>query len=261
MIRYVLFAILSFPIRSAFAQDTPGSDTLKTQVSEWDTLMAHPVIYGEGREVLSGTTHDLSLLDIRAYSLPAGRPFPQEDRPVSDQLLIVKEGSLTITINKMTKVLGPGGVGLFSAGEEPEIINRSNSPATCYIFRFRSRSPKDPQRAAQAGGPFLIDWQDIPMKRTDKGESRPIFSRPVAWLGKIDMHATTLNPGEVSHPQHTHRNEEIILLRSGHVQMHIANGYHKAAGGELVFLASGIPHALENKSSERCEYFALQWQP
>ncbi len=134
------------------------------------------------------------------------------------------------------------------------------APATYYVFRFQSRSPEDINRAHQAGGPFLMDWPDMPMKPTDKGESRQIFSRPVAWLGKIDMHATTLNPGEVSHPPHVHRSEEIILMRSGHVQMHIGNHYYPASGGDLIFLSSGIPHALENRSKERCEYFALQWQ-
>ena len=98
------------------------------------------------------------------------------------------------------------------------------------------------------------------MKKTDKGESRQIFSQPTPWLTKIDMHATTLNPGEVSHLPHIHRAEEIILMRSGHVQMYINGQHYPAAGGDLVFLASGNPHALENTGKERCEYFALQWQ-
>ena len=98
------------------------------------------------------------------------------------------------------------------------------------------------------------------MKKTDKGESRQIFSQPTSWLTKIDMHATTLNPGEVSHLPHIHRAEEIILMRSGHVQMYINGQHYPAAGGDLVFLASGNPHALENNGTERCEYFALQWQ-
>ncbi|HEY4335605.1 MAG TPA: cupin domain-containing protein, partial [Puia sp.] len=77
----------------------------------------------------------------------------------------------------------------------------------------------------------------------------------------INIHATTLDPGQISHPQHMHRAEEILLLRSGHVRMHIADGYQKASGNDIVFLASGVPHDLENGDSGRCEYFALQWEP
>jgi len=130
----------------------------------------------------------------------------------------------------------------------------TDTSTTYYIFQFQSKTAENRERAQKAGPPFLIDWKEMVMKKTGKGESRQIFDRPVAWLGKIDMHATTLNAGEVSHPPHIHRAEEIILMRSGNVQMYIDGKYHKASAGDLVYLSSGVPHALENKSNERCEY-------
>jgi (S)-ureidoglycine aminohydrolase len=242
------------------AAASPAPDTLTAQVSEWSTLK---VTYGHGgisRRVLKGSTHDLSMLDISAFTLGAGHlshATPQQAD--ADALVIVKEGSLTVMIEPISKVLGPGGVALFAAGELPDFRNAGVAPATYYIFRFRSRSAENRNRARQAGTPFLIDWKEMMMKTTNKGESRPIFDRAVAWLGKIDMHATTLNAGEVSHPPHIHRAEEIILMRSGNVEEYIDGKYYKASAGDLIFLPSGIPHALENKSKERCEYFALQW--
>jgi (S)-ureidoglycine aminohydrolase len=175
-------------------------------------------------------------------------------------LLIVKDGTLSLTTVNTTKQLGPGGVALFAAEESPGLSNPGTTPVTYYLFRFQSRSAGNLDRARQAGGPVMIDWPEMEMKPTNKGETRQIFDRPVCWLGKINLHATTLNPGEVSHPPHTHRAEEIILMRSGHVQEYIDGHYYPASGGDLIFLPSGSLHALENKSSERCEYFALQWQ-
>lgn len=261
MLRYVLLlCLLSIAASHAWSQRI-APDTLKAQVCEWTKERARPEKYGSSRQVLTGATHDLSLLDIRAITLRPGKSAVAiTPATPADQLIIVKEGSLTVTAGNTSKKLGPGGVALFAAGEDPICNNAGPAPVTYYLLRFQSRSPEDINRARQAGGPFLMDWPDMPMKPTDKGESRQIFSRPVAWLGKIDMHATTLNPGEVSHPPHTHRSEEIILMRSGHVQMHIGNNYYPASGGDLIFLSSGIPHALENRNKERCEYFALQWQ-
>ena len=257
-------------------------DTLTAGVSVWDSLKADKGPEGLSREVLKGSTNDLSVLDIRAYTLEAGQsvhgdrastseiaatetattvtagpPSPTEP----DILVIVKGGSLTVSSNKSSKLLQPGGVALFAAGEAPGFANTGTTPVTWYVFHFKSRSAENRERARQAGASFLIDWKEMVMKPTAKGESRQIFDRPVAWLGKIDLHATTLNAGEVSHAPHIHRAEEIILMRSGHVQMYIGGQYHKATAGDLVFLSSGVPHALENKSSERCEYFALQWMP
>jgi (S)-ureidoglycine aminohydrolase len=236
------------------------ADTLTAGVSEWDRARTHPTKYGESRDLLAGATRDLSLLDVRAHTLYAGQSFSPPASETADHLFIIRDGSITVTIGTMHKVLGPGGVGLFAAGDIPLLLNTGTSNATCYLFSFQSKDRIDHGRAKQAGGPILLDWTELTVKTTDKGESRPIFSRPVAWLEKIDMHATTLDPGEISHPQHVHRAEEIILLRSGHVRMHIADGYQKASGGDLVFLASGVPHNLENGPNGRCEYFALQWE-
>lgn len=235
-------------------------DTLTAGVAEWDKARVHPTKYGETRDLLTGATHDLSLLDIHVHILYGGKSFSPPAGESADRLLIVREGSITVTVGSQHKVLGPGGVGLFTAGDAPLLLNTGTANATCYLFSFRSRVRMDHDRAKQAGGPLLLDWPELTMKKTDKGESRPIFSRPSAWLEKIDMHATTLDPNQVSHPQHIHRAEEIILMRSGHVRMHIADGYQKASGGDLVFLASGVPHNLENGDSGKCEYFALQWE-
>lgn len=246
-----------------------SSDTLTARVIEWRKLKPGKQKEGVSRQVLRGATRDLSMLDIQAFTLNTGQAAHITGRHLNaDALVIVKEGSLSIAEpdtavvrdTLFPKVLGPGGVALFPAAEQPIFINTGSDAVTYYIFYFQSRWPKDSIRARRGGGPFLIDWGEMTMKKTDKGESRPIFSRPVAWLEKIDMHATTLNAGEVSHAPHVHRNEEIILLRSGNVQMYIDGRHYKASGGDLVFLSSGVPHALENTGKGRCEYFALQWQ-
>ena len=237
-----------------------GPDTLKAGVSPAETTKARATAYGQSWLMLKGATRDLSSLTVLLHTLSAGKSLSPAPGDGADHLLIVREGSITIDADTAHKVLGPGGIGLFAAGDLPPIHNTGKMKAVFYLFSFRSRSPADPQRAKQAGPPLLLDWPELVMKKTDKGESRQIFSRPTAWLSKIDMHATTLNPGEISHPQHVHRNEEIILLRSGQVRMHIANGYQPATDGDLVFLPSGVPHNLENGAGGRTEYFALQWE-
>ena len=74
------------------------------------------------------------------------------------------------------------------------------------------------------------------------------------------MHTTALNPGLESHAQHTHREEEIILIIRGNVTMHIGDKFIPAAPGDVVFLPSMVPHALKNTGTEQCEYFAFQWR-
>jgi (S)-ureidoglycine aminohydrolase len=238
----LLPVILLLALTPAMAQ----SDTLTAQVAPYP---------GQNGQVLKGSTHDLSLLDIRTLTLKSaillsGKPDTLDD------LLIVKEGEISLTITDSTTSLGPGSVALIPAGIS---YNLEAKLSTYYKFRFRSRhSAGDPVGTNKT--PFILDWTKMPVQHTPKGETRQIFSLPTPWLTKIDLHATTLNPGEVSHLPHTHRAEEIILLRTGHVQEYIDGKHYPATNGDLIFLPSGSSHAVENHSTQRCEYFALQWQ-
>ena len=240
------------PAMTAIAADPPTAaifaDTLTSGV--------HPYP-GDDGQVLKDATHDLSLLDIHSISITHDKGYGSSDS--ADDLLIIKEGHAIIDSYDSITGLGPGGIALVNAGAHYSVRTASTDPAVLYLFRFRSRH-HNPTFTGSSNYPFLLDWPSMPVQKTAKGESRQIFSQPTPWLTKIDMHATTLNPGEVSHLPHIHRAEEIILMRSGHVQMYINGQHYPAAGGDLVFLASGNPHALENTGAERCEYFALQWQ-
>jgi len=233
------------------------ADTLAGQVAAWKDVRIYHQQDVQTRQLLKGATHDLAALDIRAITLDAGvimPAYPQE----YDELLIVKEGVLDLSVGDEDRKLGPGGVALFAAGQKYSVEDGDSARAVYYVFRFKGRSVLNKDRAKP---PFLLDWKDMVMKKTDKGESRQVFDQPVAWLGKIDMHATTLNQGEISHPPHVHRSEEIILVRSGNVRESIGGKYFSASEGDVIFLPSGVPHALENKGTGRCEYFALQWLP
>ena len=206
--RHFLAIFLVFACAGAFAQ----SDTLTAGVA------AYP---GPKNKMLAGATHDLALLEVRTLTIKSAISISAHP-DTADELLIVREGELDLTKGDSSSTVGPGGVALIPAGTSYSLEAKQS---TYYRFRFRSRAAK-PADATEAGKAlFVVRWADIPVRQTAKGETRPIFSRPTTWLAKIDLHATTLNPGEVSHPPHIHRAEEIILMRSGNVQLYI-NGNH-----------------------------------
>ena len=76
---------------------------------------------------------------------------------------------------------------------------------------------------------------------------------------RFDMHATSLDAGMISHPPHTHRAEEIILMIKGDVQMQIGENFYNSTAGDVIFLEANVPHALKNTGSEQCSYYAIQW--
>ncbi len=235
-------------------------DSLQSKVYNWSDVKPEKTQTGERRQVLKGSTLDLSNLEIHTSTLRPGLtnhpPRALNDR---EELIIIKEGNLKITINDSSKILGPGGLALIIAGDKQSFSNPSNQPTTYFVLSFIAKDAVNIQRGKDGGGSFMKDWKDLEVRKTDKGESRPIFDRPSSMFPKFDVHATSLNPGFSSHAPHTHRAEEIILMIKGNTEEQIGQRFHRAKAGDVILLGSNIPHAITNKGNVQCSYFAIQW--
>jgi (S)-ureidoglycine aminohydrolase len=213
------------------------------------------------RQFLEGSTRDLELLEIHTSTVPVGKashaPLKHDD---FEELIIVKEGKVKVTINNQTKVLGPGSVALAIPGEEHGFENGGDMPATYYVLKYRSKQPINIERGKKAGGSFMIEWNDLVAKEHAKGSRRDFFEKPTSMTDRYEMHVTMLKEGVNSHDPHTHRAEEIVLIIHGDVSMQIGQEHKKASAGDLIFLGSEVLHALTNTGKGSCEYFAFQWQ-
>ena len=254
--KLLLLAIVLFSTSSLLAQN----DSLLSHVYNWNSLVVKNDSSRDRRQVLEGKTHSLAYLEIHTSTLEAGKaPHPPHTHTDMEELIIVKEGKLKVTINGVTTILDAGGVALALPGEEHGFENGGKTPATYYVLKFKARAPMNIERGKQAGGSFVIDWNKVVAQPTDKGMRRNLFDRPTSLFTKFEMHVTTLNAGEVSHAPHTHPQEEIVLLRKGDVQMQIGDEFFKAGPGDLIFLSSNKQHALKNTGAGQCEYYAFQW--
>jgi quercetin dioxygenase-like cupin family protein len=252
---------------------TPASDTLTARVYHFDSLETKKDSSRDRKQILDGRTPDLRSLEIHVSTLDPGKaPHPPHSHKDMEELVIVKEGRLRATIDGKTTILGPGSVAMALPGDEHGFENATGSrdpdtsrephPArtSYYVLKFQSSTMMDPGRGRHAGGSFAVIWDTLTVQPTGKGEKRQVFDRPTALFAKFEMHATTLNAGEISHLPHVHRVEEIILIRKGNVEMQIGDKFYRAGAGDLVYLSSGVPHALKNTGTGPCQYFALQWQ-
>jgi (S)-ureidoglycine aminohydrolase len=216
----------------------------------------------DGREIiLSGSTTFFDSFEVMAIRL-AKKAGPSSKDFSSDQedLIIVREGILNVTINGQSQLIGPGSIAFIIPGDKVRFEKGSDKAVLYYRLRFKSKLPMDQTRAINGGGSFVIRWPDVISKETDRGNRRDFFNRPTASCSKYEMHVTTLNEGLSSHQPHTHPEEEVILLLSGEAAMHIDGKEFGASPGALVFLPSTIPHALKNVGKGPCQYFAFQWK-
>jgi quercetin dioxygenase-like cupin family protein len=108
-------------------------------------------------------------------------------------------------------------------------------------------------------GSTIFDWKDMVAKPNSYGEVRSVVRRPTATLDELEMHITTLNPGQTSHAPHQHPNEELVIVRQGTVES-LNNGELKRVGpGSIIFQASNQPHSIRNVGTEPAIYHVVNW--
>ena len=109
-------------------------------------------------------------------------------------------------------------------------------------------------------GSTLFDWTTLTPQPNRTGEVRRVVQKPTATLDELEIHITTLRPGEQSHPPHQHVNEEILIVKEGTVEA-LVNGELKRGGaGSLIFQASNLPHSIKNVGTVPATYHVINWK-
>jgi beta-glucosidase len=221
----------------------PPGPGLQGILSLQDTLTAQVA-----KGWLKGTTSHLKLLEVSSLRmepgvlLGTGISHPTE-------LFIVTGGGLEASLNEGDpKHLGPGGICLLMSSDKVQLSNEGDE-TTEYIRVVLDRGRID------TGASEVLDWKDLPVQANAHGATRPAFTLPL-----VNMHATTLNPGESPHAPHTHEAEEMIILLQGRLGFEIGGKGYAASPGEVVFIPSGVLHGLRNVGTDTAEYFAVQWK-
>jgi len=106
----------------------------------------------------------------------------------------------------------------------------------------------------------MFEWSSLTPKPTRAGEVRGVVQKPTATLEELEIHITTLRPGEESHPPHRHVNEEILIVKEGQVEA-LVNGDLKRGGpGSLIFQASNQLHNIRNVGTTPATYHVINWK-
>ncbi len=82
---------------------------------------------------------------------------------------------------------------------------------------------------------------------------------PTATLDELEIHITTLRPGETPHPPHKHPDEELLVVKEGTVES-LVNGELKRIGpGSIIFQAANQLHSIRNVGDGPATYHVIKW--
>jgi quercetin dioxygenase-like cupin family protein len=107
----------------------------------------------------------------------------------------------------------------------------------------------------------VFNWSSLKAVPTQQGERRVVFDSPTPALAELEMHITTLNPGESPHAPHQHPEEELMIIKEGTMEALQGDKTNIVEAGGIVFEASNELHGLRNVGTNRATYYVLKIVP
>jgi quercetin dioxygenase-like cupin family protein len=108
-------------------------------------------------------------------------------------------------------------------------------------------------------GSTVFDWNSMKSEETKVGAVRHVVQRPTATLDELEIHITTLKPGETPHPPHQHPAEELLIVKEGTVESLVNGQLQRVGPGSVIFQASNQMHSIRNVGDTLATYHVIQW--
>lgn len=145
--RYHVFNFLTPKTRSISKEPaaTAHPDKLHSAVYEWSKLPVERTAVGARREVLDAPTVTTERLRCHVTTLDAGLASHAPHRHPEEEIILVKEGMVEVTINGASRRVGPGSILFFASNDEHGLKNAGEEPATYYVIRVHTEATPQPQ--------------------------------------------------------------------------------------------------------------------
>ncbi|HLJ79042.1 MAG TPA: cupin domain-containing protein [Acidobacteriaceae bacterium] len=119
---------------AGLAERAQGADeTLSSFAKPFDELPVKQNGQNQSRFILNGITHAGCPLEAHETTLaPGSQPHPPHHHE-HEELILLERGSVTVTIEGKSTVLGPGSVAFFRSNEEHGMRNTGSEPAQYFV--------------------------------------------------------------------------------------------------------------------------------
>lgn len=114
----------------------PAKSSMKSNVFDWKELAVMPTKTGERRQIFNGPTTTLDNFSGHITTLRPGEVAHAPHRHPDEEMIIVKEGTLEVTINGETRRAGTGSVFFYAPNDLHGMKNVGDTAASYFVFRF-----------------------------------------------------------------------------------------------------------------------------
>ena len=127
----------------AWAAQAPHQPRMPSGVFDWTKLKVDQTAVGERRAIFDSPSTLMDQVECHVTTVKAGLAPHAPHKHFEEELIIVKEGTLEVTLNETeTTTIGPGSVIFAASNEMHGMKNVGDGPATYHVFKWRARDAK-----------------------------------------------------------------------------------------------------------------------
>ncbi len=100
-------------------------------------------------------------------------------------------------------------------------------------------------------------YAELPVAANGPNRQRRMFTAKTHTGFKVESHQSDIAPGEVNHPPHRHLREELMLVRTGLMELTVNGTPYRLGPGDVGVIGSNELHNAKNVGTTRAEYFIV----
>jgi quercetin dioxygenase-like cupin family protein len=275
--RFSLPALLLAAIAASFAQTPivnnyapPNSPIiLGSTFVDWDSLTAKINPNGISRAVFDNATPTLDKFEVHVTSLSPGMSSHPVHRHSWEEILLLKEGEVEVSINGKKQHAGPGAFIFFAANDPHNATNVGSKPATYYVVNFvtglsHSADPNAPVKsAAEQAIPgklpsSVIDCNSQPSTPTATGSRVVCVNSPTLTFAQLESHITTLNVGQSTAADLIDPGDEFVVVKSGSIEVKVNGIAARINEGSMIYWAPNDKRTIRNIGATPASYQVIR---
>lgn len=246
---------------SAPARSVPLGSTFV----DWNALKFAVTPVGLYCAVFDEPTPALEKLEVHVTTLRPGMSSHAPHHHPWEEMFLVREGHLEMSINGRKVSAGPGALVFVASNDAHNVTNVGDTPATYYVINFYTAAVQTvrDQPAADWAPPSLlssrvIDCDALVAAHTSGGTHCQVVDSPTVTFLRLESHITTLGPGAGTTPRNRDPGDELFFVRSGIVQATLNGITSRLGAGSFFYVAPNDERTMTNIGKEPCSYQVIK---
>jgi len=239
--------------------------TLATTFVDWDALPPRTTPVGLSRGVFDNPTPTLEKFEMHITSLRPGMASHPVHHHPWEEMLLIKEGDVEVSINGIKHRAGPGYLIFFASHDPHNLTNVGTTLATYYVINFYTDRvhtvPDKPASEQNVPGMFasaVIDCDGAKPTPTKTGSRVTLIDSPTLTFERLGSHITTLNPGQGSAPDIVDNGDELFIVKQGELGVAVNGIGCLMHAGSFFYCAPNDKRTLRNMGAGPASYQVIK---